>query len=140
MINGSSGFLDKKEGGIIPHLHDASTETSHRSFHELLPNASRVGARCAPTLDLLRTAGWDGVSGDGFLNHARRCFAVGDRRLAKTTSDLVQTTQIDIRQIGVALPDVVDRLVHPVPLIFFSSLQDPATVHMAEKLIPCPLQ
>ena len=89
LINGSPGFLDKKEGEVIPNLGDASTETSHSPFHVLLPNAPKVGARCAPTLELLPIAGWDGVSGDGFLNHARRCFAVSNSRLAKTTSDLV---------------------------------------------------
>ncbi len=60
---------------------------------------------------------------------------MGYRRLAETGADLMQSAQIRIRQIGIALPDVVDRFIHPVTLIFRLSLQNTAAVHVTEQLI-----
>ncbi|MDE3004978.1 MAG: hypothetical protein OXU39_02670 [Gemmatimonadota bacterium] len=80
------------------------------------------------------------ASGDGFFNHAGGGFAVPDRRLAETDADIMETPEVTIRQIGIALPDVVDRLVHPVLLIFLSSLQDAAAMYMTEQLVTCTLQ
>lgn len=80
------------------------------------------------------------VSGDrhvlrspGCTRRARR--TVCDRRLAESNTDLVKATQIRVGQIGVPLTDVVDRLVHPVPLIFFFGLQDAAAMYVAEQLV-----
>ncbi len=58
-----------------------------------------------------------------------------DCRLAKTDADLVKALEIRIRQIGISLTDVIDRLIHPVALIFSRSLKDTASVHVTEQLI-----
>jgi hypothetical protein len=60
---------------------------------------------------------------------------VCDGGLAKTNADLVEITEIDIGQIGITLPDVIDRLIHPVALIFFCGLEDTATVNVTEQLV-----
>ncbi len=66
--------------------------------------------------------------------------AVCDRRLAKPDSNRVQALQVGIRQIGITLPDVVNRLIHPVALVVFSSLEHSAAVYMAEQLVTRSIQ
>ena len=65
---------------------------------------------------------------------------MSDGRLAKTDPDLVETTEIGIRQIGITLPDIIDRLVHPLPLIILGSLEDATPVNVTEQLVTGPIQ
>ena len=113
---------------------------SEESIAGWLNHVRKAGASCIPALQLLHVAVHETASGYGFFDHARGSFAVPDRRLAKTDADVMETPEVTIRQIGIAFPDVVDRLVHPVLLIFLSSLQDAATMHVAEQLVTCTLQ
>lgn len=65
---------------------------------------------------------------------------MGDGRPAEPDADLVETAQIRVRQIGIPLPDVVDRLIHPMALVFLRGLQNTAAVDVAEELVPRPIQ
>lgn len=58
-----------------------------------------------------------------------------DGRLAESNTNLVKSTQVGVGQVGVTFPDVIDRLVHPVPLIFFFGLEDTAAMYVTEQFI-----
>lgn len=77
------------------------------------------------------------ASGDrGILQSLGRTLrSVRDGRLAKTDADLVKALQVQIRQIGKTLPDVVNRFIDPVALIFLRGLKDPAAVDMTEQFV-----
>jgi hypothetical protein len=60
---------------------------------------------------------------------------VRDGRLTEADADLVQTPEIRVRQIGIALPDVIDRLIHPVSLIILCGLEHTAAVHVTEQFV-----
>jgi len=76
-------------------------------------------------------------SGDRCFLESLRCTrrAMCDGGLAETDADRVETAQIRITQIGEPLPDVVDRLVHPVLLIFLFRLENSAAVNVTEQLV-----
>jgi hypothetical protein len=65
--------------------------------------------------------------------------AVRDGRLAKTDSDLVKALEIAVRQVGIPLPDIVDRLVHPLTLIIFGGCEDSAAIDVTEQLVTRPI-
>jgi hypothetical protein len=65
---------------------------------------------------------------------------VRDRGLAEADADRVQSPQIAIAQVGIALPDVLDGLVHPLPLVLLGGLEHAAAVDVAEQLVACAVQ
>src|SRR5206468_3439854 len=54
---------------------------------------------------------------------------------AEAGSDPMQLTQVRVREVGVPLADVFDRLVHPLLLILGVGVEDPAAVDVAEELV-----
>jgi hypothetical protein len=52
----------------------------------------------------------------------------------------MKAPELQVRQIGVTLTQVFDRLVHPLELIFLTSLQNTAAVDVAEQLVPRAIQ
>jgi len=77
-----------------------------------------------------------GASGDRRVLHlggVRR--AVLDGRLAEADADLVKVTKITVRQIGITLADVFDRLVHPVTLVIDLGVKNAATVDVTEQFV-----
>jgi hypothetical protein len=63
-----------------------------------------------------------------------------DGRAAEPNTDLMKTLEIAIGQIGEALADVIDGLIHPMRLVVQCSLQDTTAIDMAKQLITCSVQ
>jgi hypothetical protein len=85
--------------------------------------------------------GFSGNLGYGCVLHLLSSVVrtVCDGRLAETDANLVKTLEVAIREIWIPLADIVDRLVHPLTLIFFSSCEDPAAIDVTEQLVTRPL-
>src|SRR4051812_42580587 len=61
--------------------------------------------------------------------------AMGDGGPAEASPDPVQLTQVRVREVGVPLADILDRLVHPLLLIFSTRLENSAAIDVAEQLV-----
>jgi len=58
--------------------------------------------------------------------------AVRDGRAAEPNTDLMKTLEIAIGQIGEALADVINGLIHPMRLVVQCGLQDTTAIDMAK--------
>jgi hypothetical protein len=85
----------------------------------------------------LRISGNDALGGGQATVASSIFFAVFPAPCAIAGS---QSLEIAVREIGIALPDVVDRLVHPLPLIVLGGLDHAAAVDVAEQLVACAVQ
>jgi hypothetical protein len=63
-----------------------------------------------------------------------------DGGLAEPDANVVKTLQVLIREIGIPLTDIVDRLVHPLTLITFGSREHSAAVDVTEQLVTCAIE
>ena len=64
--------------------------------------------------------------------------AMRDCRLAEPHTNGIEILEVAVRKIGVAFSEIIDGLVHPVPLIIFFGLEDPTTIDVTEELISSP--
>jgi hypothetical protein len=60
---------------------------------------------------------------------------MGNGRLTESHTHGVEVLEIAIRKIGITLCKIIDRFVHPVPLIFLLGLEDPTTIDVTEELV-----
>jgi hypothetical protein len=58
--------------------------------------------------------------------------------LAKPYTNGIEILEVAVSKIGVAFTEVIDSLVHPVPLIIFFGLEDPTTINVTEELVSSP--
>src|SRR5690606_5456097 len=63
-----------------------------------------------------------------------------DGGTAEPVSDLVELAQVRVREVGVTLAEVLDRLLHPVALILLRRLENATTVDVAEQLVSRSIQ
>jgi hypothetical protein len=61
-----------------------------------------------------------------------------DGGLAKPHPHSIEILEIGIRKVWVPLRKIVDRLVHPMLLIFFPGLENPTSIDVAEELVTSP--
>lgn len=67
--------------------------------------------------------------------HHRRRATVGNRRLAKPHSNRPKFGEVTVGKIGKTLPEVLDRLSHPMVLVVRRCGKNPAAVDMTKQLI-----
>src|SRR5690606_21893595 len=108
------------------------------------PNARRGGKRRWPPAPSRQTRGEREIdaSGDARVLHrpGRMTRPVLDGGTAEPVSDLVELAQVGVREVGVALAEVLDRLLHPVALILLRRLENATTVDVAEQLVSRSIQ
>ena len=61
-----------------------------------------------------------------------------DGGLAKPHPHSIEILEIRVRQVWVPLCEIVDGLVHPMPLILFPGLENATSIDVAEELVTSP--
>src|SRR5690606_14501868 len=113
----------QKWAGVYPDRASSAT----RRFRRSSPPTAKKGAGSLLRLPAPSTSGEcaTGRSGYARVLHLLRAVSgsVRDRGSAEPAPDLVKAFQIAVGQIRVPLTEVLDRLVHPMPLVILGSLQ-----------------
>src|SRR5690606_2518764 len=82
-----------------------------------------------------------GSGGGCVLVGARdRLPAVGDHGLAEPEAEVAELCGFGRGEGGVPLGEVLDRVIHPLALLFFGGFEHAAAVDMAEELVASPFE
>src|SRR5690606_36027412 len=107
-------------------------ETSSR------PTAGARGCRAGARV---HGRGQAGSGGGCVLVGARdRIPAVGDHGLADPEAEVAELCGFGRGEVGVPLGEVLDRVIHPLALLFFGGFEHAAAVDMAEELVASPFE